>query len=643
MAKKYGYWGRDSYPELVDRQEPMISPDDIMSDEDKALGAYFIEEYRMRVAEMSDQIAEWEAMDKMYNCERDRVSSDPSYPCSFVALVTPVIEGQVASIIEANIEFTCTSRQPGQEGFMKMLDAGGSYVRERNMFLQTFKDFGRTYDLKGSAIVSARWEKEAKTSKVRPNGYPVITTPDIENIIIDGKIKDYKNLQQAEYIIERMGVHSIGWARMEYGDEVADAIATGVEMDDTETSIDHNNAFVLLHVWTRKNKYHNLQLIEMDANGFVLRKSDPRKPYYTKTYNQYPYYMARMIPKAGSIYGIGDGKLLENAQDTVNKLTDELTIAAKFSAQGKWVVDPRSKANIKQINSDPSKPMLAENPNQSIRVIQPAGISPVVFQYIEFLLREAQRMVRFHDIMTGNMHTASATATQINNQIAQGSVGINDKKTDISHAMAWAYRYCLQLCLQYWTIPMWSFTSEGDTEWVDFKSIQQVPYPIPVSPEKANDMASKGLSPQGYEFVTKGEGKKKSRVMAELDFNVKVTIGQGIPKDRVSLFNMVISLLQLPVTDEEGNTKPLIEYGKAREMLEQILGFKLESQDQAIQGLRATMGLEPFGTHPMQRQPVNPATATNVQMPQGSQQAPLAENLAGSVVGTGRTDTRRAL
>jgi hypothetical protein len=190
---------------------------------------------------------------------------------------------------------------------------------------------------------------------------------------------------------------------------------------------------------------------------------------------------------------------------------------------------------------------------------------------------------------------------------------------------------------------MWSFTSEGETEWVDFKSIQQVPYPIPVSPEKTAEMAKNGLSPQGYEFVTKGEGKKKSRVMAELDFNVKVTIGQGIPKDRVSLFNMVISLLQLPVTDEMGNTKPLIEYGKAREMLEQILGFKLESQEQAIQGLRATMGLEPVGTHPMQRQPVNPATGTNVQMPQGSQQAPLAENLAGSVVGTGRTDTRRAL
>lgn len=642
MAWNSFFGGREdqSFPRTVDIQNPSVQADSLMTPEVRDLGEYFREEYYMRCADMEQEITEWDKIEQAYRCERDPSSPDPSYPNNFVAVITPVVEGQIASIIEANIEFTCQSRSPGMEGFMSVLDAGGSYIRDRNMFLQSFKDFGRQYDLLGNALVTVHWEKENYRSKRLPSGYPRIAIPDVRDIIIDGKIRDYKDLQCAEYIIERMGAYSIGWAKSEYGEEIANAIAVGVEMEDEgQNTFDHRDAFVLLHVWTRKNKYGNLQLIEMDTNGFVLRFSDPKKPYYSRTHNQYPYYMARMIPKLDSLYGIGDGKMIYKAQEIINKLTDEIELAARFSAQAKWAIDPRGKAKISQINSDPSKPFLIENPNQNIRIIQAQGINSVVFNYIEFLLREVQRMTRFHDIMTGNMNTASATATQINSQMAQGSVGINDKKTDISHAMAWAYRYCLQLCLEKWDIPMWGRTGDDVYTWVDFDQIRSAPATVPISGEKVEEITSMGGNPPEYEFLEtkpKKKGKLPIRLMEELDFDVKIVIGQGIQKDNVSMFNMLQSLSQLQIVDEQGVPKPVLMYTKAVKMFEDILGIKLSdpaTDPSVTMQNQLTQMMEQLAA-------LNPVTSDQVQPPSGSNIPSLAPNLAGSVPGTGMTDTR---
>lgn len=606
-----------------DAQIQTSSQDDVMTPEEKETGRYFLEEYNMRSGDMQELYSEWNDNQKMYECERDIVTDDPDAPRSFIALVTPIIEGQVASMTESSIEFTCHSRIPGLEPYMQMLNAAGDYVRRKNRFIRQFKDFTRDYEVYGNAFMRVTWTP-SRDSKNMPSGYPKLNVPDVDDLIIDGKVRDYKDLQDAEYIIEKMGLHSIGWAKDEYGEEKAGAIITGYgDAWDDDVGFDRKDTFMLLHVWTRRNPEGNLQLIEMDTNGLVLRMSDSSKPFYGKVYNQYPYYMARMMPRRGSLYGFGDATLLSMAQDTVNKLTDELTIAAKFSSQSKIALDPRGKARISQINSNPRKPILIENPNQNIRILEARGVNAVIFNYIEFLLREAQRMSRFHDIMTGNMNTASATATQINSQMAQGNVGINDKKSDITDAMEWAYRYCLQLCLEYWDVPMWGVLGKENI-WIDFDMMRNVPAHIPTTADTIDEYEKMGIPPPKYSIARNG----KDKVQEQLDYDVRVVIGQGLAKGRIDLYNMVINLLQLAVPDETGVPRPIMSREKAIEVLEEVTGMKMDVDGGVgIPALQAT-------------QQVNPIAPDTVQPPMGTQIGALAANLASTVPGAQASDKR---
>ena len=126
------------------------------------------------------------------------------------------------------------------------------------------------------------WQ-EVKTSGNKPKGFPRLEVVHPLSILVDGSIKDPKDLQYARYIIREVGFMPIRWAKKEYGEEYGNAVLAGFNRDegeDPDISNDDSLTFMLLHVWTRENEYDNLQLIEMDANGLILRESDPSEPYY---------------------------------------------------------------------------------------------------------------------------------------------------------------------------------------------------------------------------------------------------------------------------------------------------------------------------------------------------------------------------
>ncbi|NCB67003.1 MAG: hypothetical protein EOM48_12685, partial [Bacilli bacterium] len=377
------------FEDKLEQQKVNRPLQELMTDKQIQRGQYYADQYMIRRGEIEAFTAEWDELQRLYACERDPDPSDPSLPNSFLPIVTPVVEGQVASMMESTIEFTHVTDNPAHEQYMKQLDEASAWFRRRGNFNLQFKDFARLYDLLGGCWCALSWEKSHSKKLGVPSGYPKVSVPPMQSILVDGRIKDYKDLQDAEYIIHEIGYQSIGWARREYGDEMAEALTAGYNREDGEDpmqSYDDRNSFMLLHVWTRSNEYHNLQLIEMDVNGLVLRESDPSKPYYEKVDNQYPFYFARMIPKQGNFYGYGDGKLLKPMQYTVNRLMDEVELAARFSAQSKMAIDPKAQLDLEQINSDPSKPIMCDNPNQNIRELRPSGINPVVTNMIEFIL-----------------------------------------------------------------------------------------------------------------------------------------------------------------------------------------------------------------------------------------------------------------
>ena len=614
------------YEDKLEQKHSMHAWADMMTEEQRKRGSFYASEYMIRRGEIEANKPEWDDIQKLYACERDPDPSDPAYPNSFIPLLTPTVEGQVASMIESSIDYTHVTDNPAHEQYMSSLDQASAWFRRKNKTNLHMKDFSRMYDLLGNAWVTISWEKSYSKKKGVPSGYPKISVPPLQSVIVDGKIKDYKDLQSAEYIIHEVGFQSIAWARQRYGDDLAEAIMAGYNRydgEDPQVSWDDSSTWLLLNVWTRNNEHNNLQLIEMDQNGLILFESDSSKPYYSKVDNEYPFAFARMTPKQGNFYGYGDGKILKPMQETVNRLADELELAARFSAQSKIFVDTRAKMDLDQLNSDPSKPIVCERPNEMVRVISGQGINGVVVNMIEFMLREAQRATRFHDIMTGGDIAASSTATSVNAQLMQGSVGIKDKKTDISEVMGWVDMYCLKLCLQYWDKPFWANVSGEKPQFVDMFEMNHAPAAVPTSAKTISSMIEQGIDASKlpyYELLEEGSGITET----DFDFSTHVVIGQSMGRGKTDMYNLLLGLMQMQIVKPDGTTEPLISAKRAKKLMEEAIGFKLSTDDdeQEEQGQVMAAGMNPMG--------------------QGGQ-SPIStppDNLASTVPGVGSMDKR---
>lgn len=582
---------------------------DLMTEEEYQCGEYYLERFRMRQMEMSENKVTWDRIEELAACQRQPDANDPHYPNSFIAILTPVIEGQVASIIEGNIEITHVTDNPAHQKYMVQYDAASAYARRKNRFLEYFKDYTRQYDKLGNSIITVSWDKGYSKKKGKPNGYPKLTVCPLLSVVIDGRVKDAKEIQDAEYIIHEIGFQTIGWARDTFGDEKADALAVGYnryEGEKPDVSVDDNYTFTLLHVWTRANKQKNLQLIQMDANGFILDESDPSEPYYDYVDNEYPFFFSRMIPITGQLYGYGDGALLKGIQEQQNNLADEVEIACRFNAQPKIIVDPRAHMSADEYNSNPADIGYCNNPDENIKIITGPGINPVVQQTMLDNETRAQRITRFNDIMTGNQQGVSATATQINSQLMQGSVGINDKKSDISRAMEWADRYSLKLCMQYWDKPFWSTMGHNYQTFVDMKDMIKAPSAVPVSNnvlgkvgKGMKDFMGRLVNPRLKSDLAKDAD--DNLILTDIDWDTQVFIGKGIAKGKTDLFNILMGLAGVILMNQDGTRRMAITPKRWIELMEQTLGMKLSAEDeeQIMDGMQfdqaAITGLNPIG------------------------------------------------
>ena len=586
-----------------------------MSEEQYKRGLYYNTLYHTRQAEISENKELWDRIEELCACQRTPDADDPDYPNNFVAILTPAIEGQVASIIEGDIEFTHVTDNPAHTQYMVQYDAASEYARRKNKFLDYFKDFTRQYDKLGNAIITPSWEKGFSVVQGKPVGFPKLTVCPLLSVMIDGRIKDAKDLQYAEYIIHEIGFQTLQWAREEYGDEKADALSLGYNRYDGENpdqSLDDSLSFTLLHVWTRSNPKKNLQLIEMDANGFVLRESDPEKPYYKYVENEYPFFFSRMIPITGQLYGYGDGALIKGIQELQNNLADEVELACRFAAQPKLFVDPRAHMGADEYNSNPAEVGVCVDPTNNLKIIQGAGINPIVTQTMQENEMRAQRITRFNDIMTGNQQGVSATATQINSQMMQGSVGINDKKSDIARAMEWVDRYCLKLCLEYWDKPFWSTMGHNYQKFIDMKEMLKAPSAIPV-PSSILEKAKKGITGMFRKSRIKEDIARDAEgniIYADIDWTTKVFIGKGIARGKTDMYNILQGLAATLLTNPDGTRKMAITPKRWIELMEQTLGMKLTAEgeeDQDLEGEQfdpaSITGQNPVGNNDVIQKP----------------------------------------
>lgn len=551
-------------------------------------GEYYRKEYWIRYGEVNQNMETWVELEKLYSCERDFIQNAPN---SFIPVINPIISGQIAALTEKNVQANVQGRGVSDINFANTLQILTDVMIKDINIKQIIKEVSKNYLLFGFAWVAIDYDPDRFRGTTGANiGMPRLRVPEISRILIDGKIKNLRYYQDAEYIIEEIGFKSIDWVRRNFGDDMADSVIrlNHIYPFDGDVSYDDINATSLLYVWTKNNKHGNLQRIVMDKRGLILDESDSKTPYYDFVNNQYPFGVCGMYKSEGKFYRFGDGLLLKPIQETINKLFDELVTACKFSAQPRTFIDPKAQCDPDQFDSDPSHPISAIDPRANIFIEPAVGINPVVERLVALLMNEAQKATRFSSLMAGNSPEERMTATQAGIQVQQGNNTINDKRMDISDTLAYCLKYGIGLIMEFWTAAQAIQISENSEtfEWVDPRQLSNVPVMVPVDEKFRSEWRKRHPNSPYSESPKWMQLEVKDNVTGEIepatksvDFDITVSIGEGLPSNRIALYNILLSLAQLQLIDEQtGQPRPLLGYQQFKNMAENMLGLNLEDE-----------------------------------------------------------------
>jgi hypothetical protein len=599
---------------------------ELNTDEQRKRAQFYRERYDSLKAEMIPREAGWDKIEKQYKCERAEIEGSPN---SFIPITAPIINGQIASIVDQNIAAKVKGTGPSDQNFASSAQKIVDLALKHNHIKQILKPLVGRYLKFGVGWIALDWDAEALDGF----GIAKIRCPQTTKIFIDGNIKDIVDYQSGQYLIEEIGYQSIMWARSEFDDDIADHLMMQTSTNDFDADVtdDERFSFMYLKVWHRNNKGGYLQLMEMDGTGFVLRESDPESHYYEHVDGQYPYYPCGLYQEEGEFHRFGDGQLLYFMQDTINKLYDEVIIACKFTAQSRTFIDPDGQCDPDEFDSDPSHPIACTNPRENVYVANSGTLNPVVERLINNIMQEARRATRFSDLMAGSSPGEKITATQAGIQTNQGNTGINDKKGDVSEAISFAVKYIIGMSMEMWESGQWFRITEDkdDFEWVDARQLTKVPVLIPADakftkawraahPNTDIDHMPKYMQyePKGDvedeigDIIAKaGEGQTKRAV-----FDCDVSIGEGLPTNKMALYNIVLSLAQLQLIDEQtGMPRPLIGFTQGRKMIEELVGIQFEAYVEENEQMLQAAGMQGLA---------------NGMVPQQSKVAPVNMNAA---------------
>lgn len=562
----------DIYEKQYDQKTFSQVREKVNTKEQRERADFYLSKYRQLKSEMQPMLEEWERIEKLYRCERDKKSEND--PNSFDPIILPVVEGQTAAMGEKNISASVKGEGYSDQKFAHTGQILTDYAYRHIRIKSKVKQGIRRYVKLGTGCFAIGWNPDALDGF----GLPDWRTPQINKVFVDGKIKNLMDVEKAEYIIEEIGSFSILSARKEYGDDIAEAVSLGnIDSDfDASESMDDRDSFTKLHVWTRNNDEGNLQRLEISLCGIMLKESDPSAPFYEHVENQYPFKFFGLYPQEGKFHRFGDGKLLERLQILLNNLWDECVIAAKYSAQAERYVDPDSGLDPDQIDGDPSHPIYVREPKTNVHTIQGQGINQVIFTLVNLILNEIQRITRFSTLMMGSAPGREITATQSGIMVQQGNAGIDDKRGDISEAIAEGTMYMLGLMMEFWPAgKAIRITEESDDiEWVDARNLKSVPAMIPTDTEFENKWRTVNPTkpvPKFMQLETDGKPQTKKAM-----FDIEVSIGEGLPTNKAALLNIILSLSKMVLPDETtGQPRSLLSYQQVQKMIEDILGIPI--------------------------------------------------------------------
>jgi hypothetical protein len=565
--------------------------DKFMTEDEKARVDIYIRQLDEAIGLYKVKHEEWEEVEDYYCNDTEEVENMPN---SKINMINSMIEGQVAGLIEQNIAVTAKGVGPSDQSFAEMATIGIDWVFRKNKIKLITEGHERRRLKFGAGVLKVDWDANA----ISGFGLSKIFNVPLNKVYFDPLIKDHMRVEECRFIFETITM-SKDSAIETFGEDKASAIEYG-ETNYRDNGIfleEHANEtddlWVLIQRWSKhKGK---LRVEEFTPTGFLLydshkegdRKTNQKKKkemhtsYHKYVHDEYPYFLTLMYPKEGELIGFGDGKLLLPIQKMVNELYDKIRICSRPNA---ILVDTSIDVDVDDFDENSFLPKYFDgeqaNGRVPIHVIPWGQVNDAFWRLIDYIKDEAQRVVRFSDLMMGQPKS-SETATEAAIQQQQGGAGIDQKKQVFAVTLEEVAKYCLGLMMEHVTAAKAIRLTEEEPHkfaWVDFRKLQEVPIVQPATGQYRRQFrdSNPGVDiPQYMNIEENGKSKMK-----DVELDIEITVGAGLPKNKSFLWQMVQQIAQITTVDgTTGQQKPLLNYQELRKFVKEYLGIPLTDEE----------------------------------------------------------------
>ena len=481
------------------------------------------------------------------------------------------VEGRTALLCDQNIAVQVNPREPGDKPFCDMARTIVDFIMQRNKMYRKIEVHERRRDMTGTGIFRVFWDFDELDGK----GMPIVESIHPSRIYIDPAITDVYKVQKAQYIIESSN-RSIYSAKLEYGEDLADAIIPNLDPIGDEIVNNEEDQYVHLMVWTKykEDGELKLRLVEMSGDGVILRdtkkllqehnnkqnendeeekskgkKKDKREPLKLFPNDKFPYFFTPDMYRENTVWGKGTAELILGISDQIDDLDDNLLRNGRLTGNPMWVVDNSSGIDVSKVTNEPGQAIPTNNIN-GIKWLNPPTIPQYLLDKRNSLMNNDRQVVtRFTDQMIGKTQSGVDTATEAMALQNSGNSMIDHKKSLLQETLGDVFEYSLELALLNWNTTM-LFRIVGDKGQDTFSEFNpDMLNNVPVMIEADTDYRNKykeewqkrnpdksietDLDPEEYKYMQVENETRK------IQYDLDISVGAGLPNNRAYRYTIV--------------------------------------------------------------------------------------------------------
>lgn len=530
-----------------------MKTDYIATDSEKALLSKIMTRYRSAY-----QFKQGLGLDSLWaDCNRYwagdiNYPEDDDDPGSETNIIQPIIESQVADIVNDDIDILVKGVGPSDQDFAKDTQQILKWIWYHNDMLNKLDSSERDRLNLGTIIWKVMWDKLAISGKGIPAMIPL--SPDC--FFPDPKVTDCDLMQDADFIIQT-GFYSRRKLIQLFGDKakLVKPNAQGNSYDprifgeDNSATDEVLNDQALLYEYWEKDEDGKLRLVYCTQELILADSDKDDDNARIPDIQDYPFVPIVGYKVKGRLWGQGDTEQLIPIQDVINDLDDQIRMNARLMGNSQMVVGTGAGINIKKWTNKPGLKIPAKD-HTAWSTVQPPYMPAYINNRREKAFSESELVSGRSDVVEGRRSGSLRAASAIMALQEAGSRRANHKKLMLQNGLKKVNELVLAYAKEFMTIEQaFDITEKGETNYLwfrasDLKNIPQLTYNENYNPD-SDDVDNRGRYKTLYdEPTTDEEGNMipAQPMTKDAEFDIEIHMGAGMPNNKSFLYEASVEL-----------------------------------------------------------------------------------------------------